>query len=332
MAMKEVLQDIPMEGNRKVVLVGTGFVGMSMAYTLLNHKGIDELVLVDVNTDKAEGEAMDLSHGLPYAQGKIKVYAGDYNDCSDASVIVVTAGAAQKPGQTRLELTAINTKITKGIGEEIKKSGFNGVIVVASNPCDLMTYVMQKATGLPTHQVLGSGTMLDTARLRYQIGEFLEISPASIHAYIMGEHGDSSFVPWTNCYVGCKMLLEVIEEKKIPLDYLQNIYEQVRDAAYEIIEKKRATYYGIGMSLARLVDAILHNENTIFPLSCYQEGEYGQEGFYIGVPAVVNRAGIREVLKLPLTGVDQEKFDASCAEMKKNIKEIIDPIFDADNK
>ena len=179
MAMTDYLNDMPAQGNRKVVLVGTGFVGMSMAYTLMNHKGIDELVLVDVNTEKAEGEAMDLVHGLPYANGK--------------------------------------------------ESGFNGVIVVASNPCDIMTYVMQKATGLHPYQVLGSGTMLDTARLRYEIGNFFEVNPASVHGYIMGEHGDSSFVSWTNAYIGCKSLLEVVEERKVPFDQLQRIYEQVRE-------------------------------------------------------------------------------------------------------
>jgi len=326
MAMSDVLTDMPLEGHRKVVLVGCGFVGMSMAYTLTNYRGIDELVLVDVATAKAEGEALDLTACMPYASSKMKVYAGDYDDCADANVIVVTAGAAQKPGQSRLDLVAINTKIAKGIGESIKESGFNGVIVVAANPCDLITYVIWKSSGLPSHQVLGSGTMLDTARLRYQIGEFLEVSPESVHAYILGEHGDSSFVSWTNCYIGTKLLLEQIEEKKVPFEYLQSMYEQVRDAAYEIIEKKRATYYGIGSSLARLVDAILNNENCVLPLSVYQEGEYGHEGFYIGVPAIVNRAGIREVIKIPLTGSDQEKFDQSCETLQDIINSTINPI------
>ncbi|WP_295268177.1 L-lactate dehydrogenase [uncultured Catenibacterium sp.] len=328
MAMTDYLNDMPAQGNRKVVLVGTGFVGMSMAYTLMNHKGIDELVLVDVNTEKAEGEAMDLVHGLPYASGKLKVYAGDYSDCADANVIVVTAGAAQKPGQTRLELVAINTKIMASVGKAIKESGFNGVIVVASNPCDIMTYVMQKATGLHPYQVLGSGTMLDTARLRYEIGNFFEVNPASVHGYIMGAHGDSSFVSWTNAYIGCKSLLEVVEERKVPFDQLQRIYEQVRDAAYEIINKKRATYYGIGMSLARLVDAILNNENTVLPLSCYLEGQYGHEGLYIGVPAIINRAGIREILTLPLTESDQEKFDRSCSTLQEIIDTTVTPILE----
>ena len=187
---------------------------------------------------------------------------------------------------------------------------------------------MQKATGLHPYQVLGSGTMLDTARLRYEIGNFFEVNPASVHGYIMGEHGDSSFVSWTNSYIGCKSLLEVVEERKVPFDQLQRIYEQVRDAAYEIINKKRATYYGIGMSLARLVDAILNNENTVLPLSCYLEGQYGHEGLYIGVPAIINRAGIREILTLPLTESDQEKFDRSCSTLQEIINTTVTPILE----
>lgn len=315
--------------NRKIVLVGTGFVGMSMAYTLLTQSGIDELVLVDVNKDKAEGEAMDLSHGLPYSSSKIKIKAGDYCECSDASIIVITAGAAQKPGQTRLELTGINTKIMKGICEEIKASGFDGVIVVASNPVDVMTYVAQKVTGLPASRVIGSGTLLDTARLRFMISEYLNVNSTNVHAYIMGEHGDSSFVPWTHAYVGCKNLLELLDEQNRDLSDLLKIYENVRDAAYQIIEKKKATYYGIGLSLNRLVHAILNNENAVMTVSVQQNDEYGQSGLYIGVPAIVNREGIREIVHLPLNEVDKGKFDKSCLELKNTIKEVVDPIINA---
>ena len=315
-----------MPQSRKVVLVGTGFVGMSFAYALINNKGFDELVLVDVVRDKTEGEALDLQHALPYTGNHINVHAGTYEDCKDASVIVITAGAAQKPGQTRLELTAVNTRIMKSIGQQIKQSGFNGIIIVASNPCDLMTYVAWKATGLPKEQVFGSGTMLDTARLRYAIGDFLQINYSNVHSYIMGEHGDSSFVPWTHCYIGSKNLLEELEERNIPLEILLDIYESVRDAAYEIIEKKKATYYGIGMALCRLVIAVLNNENAIIPLSVYQDGSYGREGLYIGVPAVVNRKGIRETIVLHLNEVDQEKYNHSCDELLRIIRETVDPI------
>lgn len=315
--------------NRKIVLVGTGFVGMSMAYTFLTQPGIDELVLVDVMKEKAEGEAMDLSHGLPYSSSKIKIKAGEYADCADASIVVITAGAAQKPGQTRLELTGINTKIMKGICEEIKASGFDGVIVVASNPVDVMTYVAQKVTGLPASRVIGSGTLLDTARLRFMISEYLDVNSTNVHAYIMGEHGDSSFVPWTHAYVGCKSLLELLDEQDKDLSDLLKIYENVRDAAYQIIEKKKATYYGIGLSLNRLVHAILNNENAVMTVSAQQNNEYGQEGLYIGVPAIVNREGIREIVHLPLNEVDKGKFDKSCDELKTTIKDVVDPIINA---
>lgn len=314
-------------GNRKIVLVGTGFVGMSMAYSLLTQRGIDELVLIDVNKEKAEGEAMDLSHGLPYAaNSKMVIKAGGYEECSDASLIVITAGASQVPGQTRLELTAINTKIIKEISEQIKASGFNGVILVASNPVDIMTYVVQKVTGLSTTQVFGSGTILDTARLRYLTAKYLDVNPNNVHAYVMGEHGDTSFVPWTDTYIGSKSLLSILDEKGKGLEDLLEICQEVRDAAYEIIEKKKATYYGIGLSLYRLVAAILNNEDLILSVSAYQNGEYGQHGLYIGVPAIVNRDGVREILNIPLNEVDQCKFDYSCEHLKAIIEETVDPL------
>ena len=312
--------------KRKVVLVGTGFVGMSMAYSFLTSPGVNELVLVDVMKDKAEGEAMDLSHGLPYAPSKMKIKAGDYSDCKDASIIVVTAGAAQKPGQTRLELTGVNTRIMKSICEQIKESGFDGILVVASNPVDVLTYVAQKVTGLPANRVIGSGTLLDTARLRYMISEYFDVNSKNVHAYIMGEHGDSSFVPWTSAYVGCKSLLELIDEQGKDLSDLLKIYEDVRDAAYQIIEKKKATYYGIGLSLNRLVHAILDNENAVVTVSAQQNGQYGQNDIYIGVPAIVNKEGLREIVSLPLNEVDQAKFDHSCNELRKTIEEVVNPI------
>lgn len=312
--------------NRKVVLVGCGFVGMSFAYSLLSHTSIDELVLIDIDENKAIGEAMDLSHGLPYAPSKMKIYAGNYEECRDASIVVVTAGAAQKPGQTRLELTAINTKIMKGICQQIKDSGFDGIMVIASNPVDIMTYVAQKVTGLPKEKVIGSGTLLDTARLRYMIAKYLDVNSSNVHAYILGEHGDSSFVAWMHAYVGCKSLVELMDEKGKDFSDLLKIYEDVRDAAYEIIEKKKATYYGIGLSLNRLVQAIFNNENAILTVSVYQDGQYGKEGLYIGVPAVINRNGIREMIHLPLNDVDQGKFNHACDALNQIIKNTVDPL------
>ncbi len=311
---------------KKVVLVGTGFVGMSMAYSMLNTGGVDELVLIDVDKEKTIGEAMDLSHGLPYAQSKMKIKAGDYIDCKDADVVVITAGAAQKEGQTRLELTAINTKITKSITEQVMASGFDGIIVVAGNPVDLMAYVAHKVSGLPANRVIGSGTILDTARLRYAIGEYLNISSANVHAYILGEHGDTSFVPWMNAYIGTKSLMEYVVEHKENMDELHKIYIGVQQAAYEIISRKKATYYGIGLSLNRLVQAILNDEDSIFTVSVYQQGEYIEEDLYIGVPAVINRNGIREIINLNLNNNDKKKFLHSCATLKEIIDNEIKPI------
>ena len=311
----------------KVVLVGTGFVGMSMAYSMLNQGGINELVLIDINKDKTIGEEMDLAHGLPYAPQKMVIKAGDYPDCKDAQVIVITAGIAQKPGQTRLELAETNTKIMKQITESIMASGFDGIIVVASNPVDLMAYVVSEVSGLPRGRVIGSGTVLDTARLRYLMADYFKISSKNIHAYIMGEHGDSSFVPWDHAYIGCKKVKDVMKDNHHPMDDLEKIHKGVVNAAYEIIEKKKATYYGIGMALNRLVKAILNNENSILTVSTYlKDGEYGQDDIYIGVPAVINSHGVRELVNLDLNEEEQSKLDNSCKIIKEMREQSIDKI------
>lgn len=311
----------------KVVLVGTGFVGMSMAYSMLNRGGINELVLIDIDKDKTIGEEMDLSHGLPFAPQKMVIKAGDYDECKDAQVVVITAGIAQKPGQTRLELAETNTRIMKSITKSIMASGFNGIIIVASNPVDLMTYVVSKVSGLPKNQVFGSGTVLDTARLRYLMSDYLKVSSKNIHAYIMGEHGDSSFVPWEHAYVGCKKIKDVMEDNNHPMKDLEKIHKDVINAAYEIINKKKATYYGIGMSLNRLVRAVLDNENSILTVSTYlKDGQYGQDDMYIGVPAIINSNGIRELVDLELNEEEQAKLDNSCKIIKEMRENSIDKI------
>ena len=310
----------------KVVLVGAGFVGMSMAYAMLNRGGVNELVLIDIDKDKTIGEEMDLSHGLPFAPQKMLIKAGDYPDCKDAQIVVITAGIAQKPGQTRLELAETNTKIMKEITQNIMKSGFNGIIIVASNPVDLMTYVVAKVSGLPKNQVIGSGTVLDTARLRYIVGQYLKISSKNIHAYIMGEHGDSSFVPWEHAYIGCKKVKDVMKDNHHPMETLNKMHEDVVNAAYEIIEKKKATYYGIGMALNRLVRAILDDENSILTVSTYLDNEYGQNDIYIGIPAIINKNGVRELVNLELNEKDQEKLNNSCKVIKEMRQQSIDKI------
>ena len=308
-------------GKRKVVLVGTGFVGMSFAYSLFNQGGVNELVLIDVLKEKAQGEALDLAHGIAYAPSKIEVRYGEYDDCKDANIVVITAGIAQKQGgQTRLELVETNTKIMKSVVESVMASGFKGVFVVASNPVDVMSYVVQKVSGMPAGKVIGSGTMLDTARLRYLLGERLKVSPKNTHAYVMGEHGDSSFVPWEHCYVGCKKLTDIAKARHQSLEDLEKIREEVKNAAYEIIEKKKATYYGIGIALTKLVKAILDDEQSILTVSTYLNGEYNQKDIYIGVPAIVTAKGVREVLELPLSEKDQEKFDNSANILRETIE------------
>lgn len=308
----------------KVVLVGTGFVGMSMAYSMLNRGGISELILIDIDKEKTIGEQMDLSHGLSFAPQKMIIKAGDYEDCKDAQVVVITAGIAQKPGQTRLELAKTNAKIMKDITNNIMNSGFNGIIVVASNPVDLMTYVVSTVSGLPKNQVIGSGTVLDTARLRYLLADYFKVSSKNIHAYILGEHGDSSFVPWKHAYIGCKKIEDVMKDNNHPITVLEKIHDGVVNAAYEIIEKKKATYYGIGMALNRLVRAIIDNENSILTVSAYLENKYNQDDIYIGVPAIINSKGVRELLELELSEEEQKKFDNSCKLMKEMRKEIED--------
>lgn len=313
----------------KVVLVGTGFVGMSMAYSMLNQGGINELVLIDIDKEKTIGEEMDLSHGLPYAPQKMTIKAGDYSECRDAQIVVITAGVAQKPGQTRLELAEVNTKIMKQITKSIMDSGFDGIIVVASNPVDLMTYVVSEVSGLPKNRVIGSGTVLDTARLRYLMADYLKVSSKNIHAYIMGEHGDSSFVPWEHAYVGCKKIKDVMKDNGYPMEDLRKIHKGVVDAAYEIIERKKATYYGIGMALNRLVRAILNNENAILTVSTYlEDGKYGQDNIYIGVPAIINSEGVRELLELDLNEEEQAKLDNSCKLIKEMRETSIDKIIE----
>lgn len=313
--------------KEKVVLVGTGFVGMSMAYSMLNRGGINELILIDIDKEKTIGEEMDLSHGLPFAPQKMVIKAGDYSDCKDAQIVVVTAGVAQKPGQTRLELAQINAKIIKEITKNIMASGFDGIIIVASNPVDLMAYVVYRVSGLNANKVIGSGTVLDTARLRYMIADYLEVSSKNVHAYVIGEHGDSSFVPWEHSYVGCKKLIDIMEDNKYPIEDLDKIHKNVINAAYEIINRKKATYYGIGMSLNRIVRAVLDNENSILTVSTYLENrKYGQDDVYIGVPAVINRNGVRELLEIELNKEEKEKLNNSCNIIKKMREEAIEKI------
>lgn len=314
--------------ERKVVLVGTGFVGMSMAYSIVNQGiGVNELVLIDVVKEKAEGEAMDLSDGLPCSPSHMTIKAGSYEECKDADIAVITAGLNQKPGQTRLELSEANARIMKDITEQIVSSGFKGIFLVASNPVDIMTKIVQEVSKFPTNKVIGSGTALDTSRLRYQIGKYLDVSSKNIHAYVMGEHGDSSFVPWEHAYVGCKSMIDTMKDSNRNLEDLDKIYIAVRDSAYEIINRKKATYYGIGLGLAKIVKNILNDTNEILTVSAYLNGEYGHKDIYIGIPAIINSNGARELLELDLSEENQKRLDESCNILTEYMEEIRKKIF-----
>lgn len=303
---------------RKVVLVGTGAVGTAYAYSLVNQGFITELVLVDMNEEKAKGEAMDLVHGIAFAESNMVVRSGSYADCKDADIVCITAGANQKPGETRLELVGRNAAIARAITDEVVKSGFNGIFLVASNPVDIFSHVVQKHSGFPAHKVIGSGTTLDTARFKVLLGQYLEVDPRNVHAVIVGEHGDSELPVFSQASIGTENLSSVLERRNNPSDKenLQQIFENVRNAAYEIINRKGVTNFGIGMSLARITKAIFNNEHSILPVSCLLNGEYGQKDIYMSVPAIVNREGVKEVIDLELNAEEKALFEKSAEALR----------------
>jgi L-lactate dehydrogenase len=308
----------------KVVVVGTGFVGMSYAYALVNQGAAEELILIDIDHKKAEGEAMDLNHGLAFAPRKMTIRAGDYSECKDAGLVVITAGVNQKEGETRIHLLNRNAQIIKSVVRNIMDSGFDGILLVASNPVDILAYVAWKESGLDKSRVIGSGTSLDTARLRYEISSYIKIDPRNIHAYILGEHGDSEFVVWSNANIAAKPIMDVVDTMdEIQFADLDAIYQKVRDAAYEIISRKKATYYGIGMALVRITVAIFNNENRIMPISVLNDGVYDCESdVYVGLPAVLNRDGVHHVVKFKLSDGETKKLRHSASILRKNLQEM----------
>lgn len=307
----------------RVALIGTGFVGSSYAFSLLHLGLVSELVLIDANQQKAEGNVMDLNHALPFAS-PMRIWSGDYTDCQDADLAVITAGANQAPGETRLELVTKNNQIFRTIVKSVMESGFSGLFLVATNPVDVLTYATWKYSGLPAHRVIGSGTILDTARFRYLLGEHFKIDPRNVHGYIIGEHGDTELPVWSHVTIAGQLLDDyqktcgrLTDTKK-----LDDIFLHVKEAAYQIIERKGATYYGIAMGLTRLTKAILHNENSILPVSTLLTGQYGLKNVCLGVPAVVNREGIREVCELRLSADEQKKLRHSANVLKEAIATI----------
>ena len=309
--------------KRKVVLVGTGMVGMSYAYALLNQNLCDELVLIDINKKRAQGEAMDLNHGVAFSGGNMEIYAGEYADCRDADLVVLTAGLSQKEGQNRLDLLKENRKIFETILQSVLTGGFHGIFLVATNPVDIMTRIVYEISGFPPEKVIGTGTVLDTARLRYLLGEKFMIDPRNMHACVMGEHGDSEFVPWSQAMMATKPIFDLCGETEgCHFQELLELEEEVRMAAYKIIEAKRATYYGIGMAMARITKAIFGNEYSVLTVSAYLQGEYGKKGIYIGIPCVVNREGIQRIVELPLGSEEKQRLHSSCEMLENTYREI----------
>lgn len=304
--------------KNKVVIVGCGNVGMSYAYALLNQKTpVGEIVLIDLNAEKIIGEMMDLNHCLAFAPSKIKISAGNYQDCQDADIVCLAAGANQEPNETRMDLIYKNTEIFSSIIANVMNSGFNGIFLVATNPLDIMTYMTYKLSKLPAYRVIGSGTTLDTARLRYVLADRLGINPKNVHAYVMGEHGDSEFVPWSSANVGLINIHRFLQEEE-----LVQIETEVKNAAYEIIKRKGATYYGIGMCLVRITNAILGDENTILTVSTYDK----EHDIYISSPAIINRQGIKGNAKLTLTEEEQRRLADSVHTIKEAITTINDKL------
>ena len=308
-------------GN-KVVLIGAGDVGVAYAFALINQGTVDHLAIIDIDEKKLEGNVQDLNHGVVWAPTRTRVTAGTYEDCADASIVVICAGAAQKPGESRLHLVDKNVKIMNSIVGSATKAGFDGIFLVASNPVDILTYAVWKASGFDHHRVLGSGTVLDSARYRYMLGELEKVAPTSVHAYIIGEHGDTELPVVSTANIAGVPLAKKLAEQPGYAKRIEDIFEETRDAAYRIIDAKGSTSYGIGMGLARITRAIIQNQGVALPVSAYLEGEYGVNDLYIGTPAIIDRSGIVRPIEMQLNEHEQERFDKS-AKLLSEIKEEI---------
>ncbi|WIM67536.1 L-lactate dehydrogenase [Corynebacterium breve] len=294
-------------GN-KVVLVGAGDVGVAYAFALVNQGIVDHLAIIDINAKKTRGHVMDLNHGVVWAPSATTVSEGTYEDCKDATIVVICAGIPQKPGETRLQLVEKNLAVMKDVVDKTMAAGFDGIFLVATNPVDILSYGVWRYSGYDASRVIGSGTILDSARYRFMLGELAGVSPMSIHAYIIGEHGDSELpVVSSGTVAGVSMRRQMDKDAGFT-QRIEKIFEETRDAAYEIIDAKGSTSYGIGMGLARMTRAIIHNQGVALPVSVLLNGEYGEEDIYIGTPAVLDRSGVRRVVELELDDHEKERF------------------------
>ena len=308
---------------QKAAIIGCGFVGTSIAFSLVQKGIFSELVLIDANEKKAGGEAMDLSHGLPFTK-PMEIKAGGYEDIADCAMIIITAGANQKPGETRLDLVHKNVEIYKSIIPKIVEKNQEATLLIVSNPVDIMTYAALKLSGYPSHKVIGSGTVLDTARLKYLLSRHLDVDSRSIHAFIIGEHGDSELAVWSAANVSGIPLNHFCELRGYfdHMESMDRIYQSVRDSAYEIIEKKGATYYGVAMAVCRIAESVIRNEHSIMPISVYLDGLYGLHDICLSIPTVVGQEGAEKVLDIPLDLMEMGKLVYSAEELKKIIGEL----------
>ncbi len=302
---------------KKAAIIGCGFVGAATAFTLMQSKLFSELVLLDANHDKAVGEAEDIGHGIPFA-GEMDIYAGSYDDIADCSMIIITAGANQKPNETRLDLVQKNVAIYKDILSEITRRNYEGILLVVSNPVDILTYVAQKLSGLPEHRVIGSGTVLDTARLKYALSQQLDVDSRNIHSFIIGEHGDSEIVAWSSTNISGVPLDQFLEMRghMHPDMDKQEIAEKVKNSAYDIIAKKDATYYGIAMSVRRICECMIRDEKSILPISTSMHGDFGIEDVCLSMPTILSAEGMETHIPIKLNETERENLKQSADTLK----------------
>ncbi|WP_288481133.1 L-lactate dehydrogenase [Clostridium thermobutyricum] len=310
--------------NTKVAIVGTGLVGSSTAFSLVTQGVCDEVLMTDINKERAIGEAMDLNHSIEYLNRNVKVKAADYSEYGDVDVVVITAGAPPKPGQTRLDTLGMTADIVKSIVTPIMESGFKGFFIIVSNPADIIAYYVYKLSGLPKSHVLSTGTSIDTARLKNFIGELVDVDPRSVQGYSMGEHGDSQMVPWSHITVGGKSFLKVLEDNKdrFPNVDLKELVKDTAEAGWEVYKRKGTTYYAIATATVGIIKAILNNENRIIPVSTLLEGEYGVNGVFAGVPAILNSNGVKEVVEIHLNEEEENNFKNSINVIKEYVEKL----------
>ena len=303
--------------SKKAVMIGCGFVGSASVFALMQSGIYTELALIDEDKNKAEGEAMDISHGIPFAS-PMKIYAGDYDDVADAAIVIISAGAGQKPGETRLDLVNKNVAIFKSIIPEITKREFGGILLVVANPVDILTQVAIKLSGLPEERVIGSGTVLDSARLRSKLGQHLSVDSRSVHAFIVGEHGDCEGVAWSSANVSGVELHKMCEMRGHykHKENTEEIAANVKNSAYEIINRKHATYYGIAMSVRRICEVIMRDEKSILPVSHMMHGQYGIDGVVLSMPAIVGANGVESDIPIELNGEEALKLKESADALK----------------